>query len=418
MGKKLSLTSIAVLTALVVWWLASGSRSQEVTSYEFAHVERGSIEVLVSATGTLSASETVEVGTQISGTVAGVLVDFNEPVQEGQLLAIIDTDLLDTSVREAEAMLARAEAELTRAEGELARMRPLHDQGLVSEEEFSTREIAVFMAEAGVMTARAGLDRAKRNRENAEIRSPIDGVVIERAVERGQTVAASLSSPTLFLLAADLQHMEILTNVDESDIGQIRDGQAVRFTVATHPDEVFTGAVEEIRLQPQVISNVVTYTVVVEADNEDGLLLPGMTATVDFVVSSVNEALVVPSVALRLEPTAEMIEAVRARREGELNTTSSPRAQDSPTDRSARTRTGRSGSGARLWYLDASGELRVALVETGVTDGLMAQIVPRGDSIEEGMQVIARATGEAADRSTERSQNLENRPRGGRRMGL
>ena len=420
MKKKRLLTTIGILgVALAGWWTTETSGTAAATKYEFARVELGRVEAVISATGTLSAVETVAVGTEISGTVAEVLADYNDQVHRGQLLAMIDTDLLDAGVREAEAGLARAQAELVSAESELSRLLPLYVEGLVSEREQQAYETLVRTAEASVLSATAVLDRAARNRDNAEIRSPIDGIVIERAVERGQTVSASLSAPTLFVLAEDLTNMEILANVDESDIGQIRQGQLVRFTVAAYPDEVFSGVVEEVRLLPEVISNVVNYTVVVEADNARGFLLPGMTATLDFVVEGVDEALVVPSAALRVQPTAEMVEQVRVQRGGgRSSTTNAPEGGDPRGgDRTAGVERGsRAEDVSRLWYLDDSGDLQVALVRTGVTDGLRTEIILLAGPIKNGTEVISRVDGGVELAKGSHSSN--DAMRGGRRLGL
>ncbi len=420
--KKKGLFTIIVVSCVAVagWWSPSTTGTAAATAYEFARVEQGEVEAVVSATGTLSAVETVEVGTEISGTVAKVLADYNDQVRRGQLLAMIDTDLLDAGVKEAEASLARAEAELARAEGDLSRLVPLYGEGLVSEQELRAYETVVQTAEANVLSAGAIVDRAAKTRDNAEIRSPIDGIVIERAVERGQTVSASLSAPTLFVLAEDLANMEILANVDESDIGQIRSGQPVRFTVAAYPDEVFPGVVEEVRLLPEVISNVVNYTVVVEADNAHALLLPGMTATLDFVIEGVGEALVVPSAALRLQPTAEMVEQIRAQREGQRSRPLSAAEPGDPREEgwaAGLERGARPEDIARLWFLDDSGGLQVALVRTGVSDGLRTEVIPLAGPIREGMEVISRTSGEVADLA-KRSPGSNEAIRGGRRLGL
>ncbi len=181
----------------------------------------------------------------------------------------------------------------------------------MSRQDLLPRETAVTSAEASVQSARSVIARADKNRSNAEIRSPIDGIVINRSIEPGQTVAASFSTPSLFTLARDLGKMQIFALVDESDIGQIRDDMAVRFTVAAYRDKTFNGMVREIRLQPQTVQNVVSYTVVADAENPEGVLLPGMTATVDFILSKIDDALLVPSAALRIKPTEEMQEAAK-----------------------------------------------------------------------------------------------------------
>ena len=270
----------------------------ESSPFQTAAVSQGTMETLVSSTGTLAAVGTVEVGTQVSGTITRVLVDYNDKVKKDQILAELNTSLFEASVNQAKAGLAQAKAKLKQAKAECERNLPLFQKGHLSAQEFLAYETEKETAAASVLSAQASLDTAKTNLGYAVIKSPIDGTVIERAIEEGQTVAASYSTPTLFLIAEDLAYMQIEADVDESDIGQIRVGQPVRFTVQAYPDAVFVGEVSQIRLNPEVVSNVVTYTVVVEAPNENGKLLPGMTATLDFVVEQMEGKLLVPNSAL------------------------------------------------------------------------------------------------------------------------
>ncbi len=286
---------------LTSWWSSDADQPQ----YLFATVAQGPLETLVSSTGTLAALETVEVGTQVSGTIARLEVDYNDHVRKGQVLAVLDQALFAAQVQEAEANVAKARATLTQAEDEQRRNQPLFDKGFLSAQEFLPISTGVNTARAALAAAEASLTRARTNLAYTVIRSPIDGTVIKRSIEAGQTVAASLNTPTLFLIARDLAQMQIEADVDESDIGQIRTGQPVRFTVQSHPDETFQGRVSQVRLQPRTISNVVNYTVLVEASNDKGLLLPGMTATIDFVVNRLENALLVPNAALRFQPQEE-----------------------------------------------------------------------------------------------------------------
>jgi HlyD family secretion protein len=253
----------------------------------------------VSCTGTLQAVGTVAVGTEVSGTIEKVLVDYNDRVKKGQILAQLDLELFQAEAAKARGEVLRARALLRQAEAEYRRNRPLLAEGHLSAQEFLDYETGLATARADLMTAEAALKKSDTNLRNAGIRSPIDGTVIERQIEKGQTVAASFNTPTLFILAEDLARMEIEADVDESDIGQIREGQKVRFTVQAYHDREFDGRVAQIRLNPTEESNVVTYTVVVEAANPEGLLLPGMTATADFVVDGVENALLVPDAALQ-----------------------------------------------------------------------------------------------------------------------
>ncbi|ABA87625.1 efflux pump, RND family, membrane fusion protein [Syntrophotalea carbinolica DSM 2380] len=324
-------------------------------------VSRGSMEVTVACTGSLKAVGTVEVGTEVSGTIGKVLVDYNDRVRKGQVLAELDLELFKNAVDEAEANQMGAEALYRQALSEYRRNQPLHQQGHLSDQEFLEYRTALATTGADLQSSKATLAKARTNLRKARILSPIDGTVIEREIEVGQTVAASYSTPTLFILAEDLARMEIEADVDESDIGLIRKGQKVRFTVQAYPDRQFHGEVTQIRLNPTEESNVVTYTVVVAALNDGGLLLPGMTATADFIVDVEDDALLVPNAALQFA----------ARRH--------PSAKD-----------------AAVLVLEDGGRLRRLAVVSGLSDGVQTTVLTEG--LTEGMVV---ATGEAS--SEERS---------------
>jgi HlyD family secretion protein len=298
--------------AIVVWQFAGRSGPEQTGRFEFVEVERGDIENIVSSSGTLSAVGTVEVGTQVSGSIAKIFADYNETVRAGQVLAVLDTTMLSASVRDARAGVVRARSLHNQAVRDYDREQDLHTNGLISDAQLSDTQTSVETARAGVLSAEASLDRSRANLRYAVIRSPIDGTVIMRNMEPGQTVAASFSTPTLFVIAEDLSEMEIHALVDESDIGAIREGQSVRFTVEAYMDEEFTGTVRQIWLQPQTVQNVVMYTVVVDARNDRGLLYPGMTATTDFLIDERHDVLMVSNAALRLRATPGMFEEMRA----------------------------------------------------------------------------------------------------------
>lgn len=367
--KKRIVASLAVVAAGAVslWAFNRGGR-ERASTYRLATLDRGSVESVVSATGTLSAVRTVEVGTQVSGIVSEIRVDFNDRVTRGQVIALIDPTLLEIAVRNAEAALERSQAQLDQAEHNHQRAIALREQKILSETDFNAAEYEHASARATVKSAQVGLEQARRNLAYATIEAPVSGTVVERDVDVGQTVAASLQAPKLFTIAEDLTKMQMLAAVDESDIGQIRAGQAVRFTVQAWPDDTFTGVVRQVRLQSKTKENVVNYTVVVDLRNDDGRLLPGMTASVRFVVASARDALRAPNAALRLVPT----EAMRA----ELP----PGALEA----------GKS----RLFYLDAQGRLAVAPVRAGLTDGKLTEV--EGPAVAEGLRVVTGTTGEAS----------------------
>jgi len=272
--------------------------------FKTERVTRGTYERTVSSTGSLTAVGTVEVGTQVSGTVSEIMADYNDKVTKGQVLAVLDQSSFKAAVTVSEASVEMREAELAQARAEYDRYLPLFEAGHLSEEEFLSYRTSLKTAQASLRQARAELERERIDLNHTVIRSPIDGTVIERSVDVGQTVAASLSAPTLFIIAKDLSSMEIEVSVDENDIGMIREGQMARFTVPAYADDVFEGKVSTIRLNSEVVSNVVNYTVIVTVSDTRGLLLPGMTATVDFIIEHVEDVLLVPSAAFTLSPGA------------------------------------------------------------------------------------------------------------------
>jgi HlyD family secretion protein len=413
---------VALLVIVVAGWMVSRANSEKESPYRFATVERGDLEASVSATGKLGAVTTVQVGTQVSGQVSAIYVDFNDRVRRGQLIARIDPTLQQQAVRDALAGLERAQAERAQAQREYDRNKQLFDRKVLTEAEFNNAQYALAIANATVKSAQVTLDRARQNLSYTSIYAPIDGIVVERNVDVGQTVAASLSAPQLFLIANNLSRMQILASVDESDIGLIKEGQEVRFSVQAYPDENFKGTVRQVRLQSVTQENVVNYTAVVEVDNTSGKLLPGMTATVDFLTGAAKNVLLVPNAALRVRPTQAMLEQVRGQMEAARGGPGdSTRRRDSGVSDSARRAQfvaarrqaggggggpggfGATGGAARpgagtprpndtitLWYVDKEGKLGVARVRAGLSDGQKTEV--RGQGIAEGMQVIVAVT--------------------------
>jgi HlyD family secretion protein len=381
--------------------------------FQFGEVTRGDLENTVSSTGTIEAVTTVEVGTQVSGIISKILADFNDRVHKGQILAVLDTIPLRTQVLDAEARVEQDRAQLEQAQSDFKRNQPLFEKGMISEEEFLPFKVQLQIQKAVVKSSGAALVRARQNLNYAFIRSPINGTVIQRNVEYGQTVAASFNTPTIFIIAQDLSKMEIHALVDESDIGQIKNGQPVSFTVEAYPEKTFEGKVRQIRLQPTTVQNVVNYTVIVEAENRDNLLLPGMTTTLNFVVEERHAVLLVPVAALKFQPTDEMMKEIRKSMQKRFGG-----APDS-TRRAQRPDFGVSGGGfaaaggpagfdrnasgnspgsmalpsdrGRLWTLDDQGKLMMEFVRIGASDGKNTEIV-RGRDIKEGMKVIVGLT--------------------------
>ncbi len=412
MKKTLIIVAVVAVAALVVWKVTAGKGGGSGRTYEFAEVTRGDLTNVISATGTLSAVGTVEVGTQVSGIIDKIYVDFNDNVHENQVLAVIDTTFLAASVRDARASVLTAQSKYDKAMHDYERASNMFDRDLASEAELEDAETAKTAARGALLSAEASLQRAQVNLQYAVIRSPIDGTVIMRDVEEGQTVAASLSSPTLFIIAEDLHDMEIHALVDESDIGYIREGMAATFTVEAHLDRKFDAVVRQVWLQPETVQNVVNYTVVLDAENKDGTLYPGMTATIDFVIDEVHDVLLVPNSALHLKATQSMFAEMRDEMMAQMTDEQRAEAKERMAARAAtNSSASRSESAARsggsqplggfpaggfgqneegegrLWYLDDKGKLKMARVETGVTDGRHTEIVD-SDQIREGMKVI------------------------------
>ena len=410
--KKIFLLIVIVVAASILLLAVRNGRGKETVNYRMVTVESGDLESVVSATGTLDAVTTVQVGTQVSGIIDEICADYNDTVKEGQIIARIDTTLLANAVAGAEAQLARAEAELRQAKREYKRLQELHDERLISESEFNQIEYTLDIARASVQSAQVDLGRTRQNLRYATITAPINGTVISRSMEVGQTVQSSFSAPELFLIAGDLTHMQILVAVDESDIGQIAQGQTARFTVQAYPDDSFTGTVRQVRLQSSTEENVVNYTAVVDVANTDGRLLPGMTATVDVIVETASDVMYVSNASLRYKPDDESMQAaferLRAAREASRDDAAEgsrlPRNQDGspPADRGA------------LWTVDATGQLAMIPVRTGISDGTNTVIT--GRSLEAGQQVIAGVSSSAAAASSS-SSPFQQQQSGGRRPG-
>ena len=419
MKKIIAVAVFVILTASGLLVLKASRNANSESLYRFVEIQGGDLENIVSSTGAISAVGTVEVGTQVSGRVEKVLVDFNDDVTKDQVLAILDTTNLAMQVRDARANITRSKAQFDQAEFDYNNTQTLFDKKLVSELDLRSKKTAFEVNRANYQSALTSLERAKTNLKYAIVRSPIDGKVLYRNIDPGQTVAASFNTPTLFVIAEDLSRVEIHAQVDESDVGQIKPGQVARFTVQAHMDEIFDGTVRQIWLQPTTVQNVVMYTVLIDADN-NGLLMPGMTATVDFVVEQVEDALLVPNAALRFTPPMAMLEEFRKNRQVSMG--GHPDSVEARMQRGMemgmqrgmgmdmqrgmgmgnREPGGRGPSegafqfqhgqlprnAASLWFLGEDGNLRMTRISTGVSDGRLTEI-KMGRDITVGMKVIS-----------------------------
>jgi HlyD family secretion protein len=423
--KKKSFIAIGliVIVTIIGFLVYKFAYAKETTSYRFVTVERGSIRSTVSATGTLNAVTTVSVGTQVSGQITELLVDFNDQVKKGELLARIDPTLAQQTVTDAQANLDKARAQALQASLDYQRNKELTNDGLVAKSAYEVTQATATVAQDDVKSAQVALDRARQNLSYTSIFAPIDGVVVARNVDEGQTVAASLAAPELFRIANDLSQMQILAQVAESDISQIQEGQAVEFTVQALQGQTFKGTVKQVRLQSTTTDNVVDYTVVVSVDNTQGKLLPGMTARADFLTKSADNVLKVSNAALRYKPSDAELAALKAQQTKNSTATSSTTTTAATATTTtgtaqprANARTGSSSFGT-LYYVDSNGNLAVARVKTGITDGTTTEIT--GTTIKEGMTVIAGtvSAAQAAQTATSATPFQSGQPQGGQRGG-
>ena len=390
------LMAALVLLALAVaarFWLSE--TTPEGPRYKTATVERGDLIIKVTATGQLQPVTQVDVGTEVSGTIDEVLVDFNDRVTKGQVLARLDPDTFQAKKRQSEAALALAQAGVKEAEAtaietasKLRRIQDLIAKRMSSQEELDTAaaaarraEAALAVAKAKVEQSQAQLDADNRTLVKSEIRSPIHGTVLKRQVEPGQTVAASLQTPVLFTLAEDLTQMELNVAVDEADVGQVTAGLKAEFTVDAYPNRRFPAAITQIYFAPETINGVVTYAALLSLENDDLSLRPGMTATAEILAREIENVLLVPNAALRFKPPS----AAKAAKADNGGLVGMLLPRRSPTSRSSTSKEPKPGQGARVWVL-RDGQPVAIPVETGATDGNLTEIL--AGSLEAGSEVL------------------------------
>lgn len=363
---------VGVVVALaVIAWLLSGSKKEETVNFTTEAAAPANIENSVTATGSIEAVTTVTVGTQVSGIVSKLYVDYNSVVKKGQVIAELDKSNLVSQLNSAKAALAEAQAQLRSAESDVAyqrsnynRYKTLYQKGLISANDYESARLSYQTAEAtlaqrkdAVVSSREDVNRAQTNLGYATITSPIDGVVISKSVEEGQTVAASFSTPELFTIAKDLKDMRVVADVDEADIGEVKVGQRVTFTVDAYPDDTFQGYVTQVRQEATTTNNVVTYEVVISAPNNDLKLKPGLTANVNIYTNEIKNTLSVPAKALRYTPEKETVGG-----------------------RKIKDCTGKN----KVWTLEGN-TLVAHAVNIGATDGTHTQIL---SGIKKGQKVI------------------------------
>lgn len=426
MKKKITIVafSILILGGTTGYFFYS-SNGTEAVQFRSEKVSRGDLQVVVTATGTLSAVRTVQVGSQVSGTLQKINVDFNDKVRQGQIIAQIDPTFLEASVRDAEASLQRTTAQYNESHRSFERVKALMEKNLASQADYDAA-LAQFEAnDAARKQSVAQVERAKINLRYATIKSPIDGVVISRAVDVGQTVAASFSAPTLFTIANDLTKMEVQANVDEADIGRVQEGQDVTFTVDAYPETIFRGSVRQVRLSPKVEQNVVNYTVIIDVPNPDLKLMPGMTATVTILINKQEDVLRVPTIALRFNPPEDYIEKERDSTQAQSSGEDSVRAERRKQWMERMQREGGGGGGnpqggmrrtfsrtpSRVWIMNSRKKLEPVMVRPGISDGTYTEII-RG-RIEEGQEIVVGIVTQRPQTTQTTSPFSPQRPQGG-----
>lgn len=369
MNKKkwMLIVACVVVLAAIVYALTGGKKEAPVMDYETARVEKATIGNSVTATGTIEPVTKVEVGTQVSGIIDKIYVDYNSVVHKGQIIAELDKTNLMSELNSAKSNLAGAKSDLDYQRANYKRIKALYDKELVSGNEYDTALLSLRQAESTYAQRKEAVSKAQTNLGYAIITSPIDGIIISKAVEEGQTVAASYSTPTLFTIAQDLTDMRVIADVDEADIGEVEVGQRVSFTVDAYPGETFEGQVTQVRLEATTESNVVTYEVVISASNKDLKLKPGLTANVTIFTLERNNIVSVPTKALRFTPTKEMLNP------GE-------KIEDC--------------QGAHKVWVREGKTLKAYAVKTGITNGTRTQIV---SGIKEGAEVIVEMKATSAD---------------------
>ena len=384
--KKVWIALGVVVVAIIAYNLLSGGKKEEKVTFDTAKVEKTHIRTSITATGTIEPVTSVTVGTQVSGIVSKLYVDYNSVVKKGQVIAELDRTNLISELNTAKANLASSESSMAYEKANYNRYKTLYDKGLVSADEYESALLSYRKAKEDVSTKRESVNKAQTNLGYATITSPIDGVVLSKSVEEGQTVAASFNTPELFSIAQDLTDMRVIADIDEDDIGGVKEGQRVSFTVDAFPDDHFEGHVTQVRQQATTESNVVTYEVVISAPNNDLKLKPGLTANVTIFTLEKNDVLAVPSKALRFIPTEALLEKGQTISdcEGEH----------------------------KLWTLDGN-TFKAHKVEIGTTNGIMTEIV---SGISEGTEVLTdfNISGGAPEQEQQAGNPFMPRPRGNR----
>lgn len=384
------LVGVAVAAGLIgggVWYAKQRAAQNPETRYKLATIDKGDVTQAVSANGTLNPVVLVSVGTQVSGTVKKLYVDFNDKVKAGQPLLELDDALVSASERQSAANVLNAQASYELAQANEARIKALFAQEYVSKQEYDQSRQALKSAQAQVALAKAQNDRDRANLNFTVIRSPVDGVVVDRVVDLGQTVAASFQTPVLIKIAQDLSEMRIDTSFAEADIGLIREGQKARFTVDAFPNRNFIGDVQQIRLNPTNQQNVVTYNVRINVANPEQVLLPGMTAYVNIGVARKEGVLLVPNAALRFKPADAADKKTENGQKPPSTAAPSGPGMDGGAPKAAGDKKGkkRDGQSGTVYMLEGE-EIKPVSVQLGITDNRSTEIV--GGELKAGDRIV------------------------------
>ena len=376
-NKKLWIAIGVVALAVVAYLLLSGGKKEEKVEFETAKVDKGNIQTTITATGTIEPVTSVTVGTQVSGIVSKLYVDYNSVVKKGQIIAELDKTNLISELNTAKANLNSAQSTVTYEEANYKRYKTLYDKGLVSADEYESALLSYRKAKEQVVTSMQSVQKAQTNLGYATITSPIDGVVLSKAVEEGQTVAASFNTPELFTIAQDLTDMRVIADIDEADIGGVKEGQRVMFTVDAFPDDQFEGSITQVRQQATTESNVVTYEVVISAPNKDLKLKPGLTANVTIFTLEKNDVLAAPAKALRFVPNEALLSKGQ-----KIEDVEAP---------------------AKVWTLEGN-TFKAHAVETGTTNGMLTEIT---SGISAGTEVLVdfKLSGGETEQAGQQAQN-------------
>ena len=390
-----------VIVAIVAYSLLKGKDAIVIEARTVA-VKKANVTKMVTATGTIEPITQVEVGTQVSGVVEKIYVDYNSIVKEGQLIAELDKTNLKAAYTQAQASYDNAVNQRSYMKIIYDRQQTLYDNQVISKSDFDEASFNYQTAKGTATQRLSDLQRAKTNLSYANIYAPIDGVVLSRAIDEGQTVAASFNTPTLFTIAQDLKEMQVEADVDEADIGQVKEEQRVSFTVDAYLGEEFEGVVTQVRLNPMVTSNVVTYTVVIKADNPDLKLKPGLTATISIYTLELKDVLTAEAKAINFKPTRPELTAYNEQQ----NITVQP-SNERPTN---------GGNASVVWVYGSNGEIKAQKVTLGASDGVNVQIL---DGLSEGEKLVYSLVGiskaEANEAAANESPFMPRRPGGNRK---